>query len=353
MMKRFWILLLVLCLPLCAMAEEITIGNQTVAVNERHVVLEKPRLAVSKLTAALAQLDGMETLSLMNCAYEPKDLIRIREALPGVEVRAVFTWNNRTYDTHAKEAAIKVSSLHVNELRWFLDAMDHLETVDMYQVRISLTNMKKILEEYPHIDFGWSLPINQKRIRTDATAYSTLNPGGSSGFTSAFFEEYLPYLPDLLALDLGHNSIDDLSFLRLYPKLKVLILADNDLTNEDLETLAECCPELEYLEIFMNPIDDLSPLTKLKNLKHLNIARNEISDGTPLLQMPQLKRCWLPLTQIPKEQQDMLREAMPDTVFEFDVRSCTAGGWRDDAPEYKAVFRMFNTYTYIPFEEEP
>ena len=350
MRKGFWILLLALCIPFASMAEEIVIGRQSLAADTAHVVLESPRLSASRLISALSELDAMESLALMNCVYEPKDLIKIREAFPDVDFRAVFKWKNHQYDTDATETAIRASTVHINDLRAFLDVMSNLKEADMNLVRISLDNMKGILADYPQIEFAWKLPINNKRIPTNVTAYSTKNEGGATGHKTDYFEEHLPYLPDLLALDLGHNSIDDLNFLSLYPELRVLILADNELTGEDLETLARCCPKLEYLEIFMNRIEDISALAKLKNLRHLNISRNRIADASPILEMPQLERCWIAVNQFPEEQRQMLREAMPQTWFEFDAINCTAAGWRENSKEYAVIFQIFKHYAYMPFD---
>ncbi|MBQ4224266.1 MAG: leucine-rich repeat domain-containing protein, partial [Prevotella sp.] len=39
------------------------------------------------------------------------------------------------------------------------------------------------------------------------------------------------YCTKLKGLDLGHNAITDISFIENMPHLRVLILADNDLTD--------------------------------------------------------------------------------------------------------------------------
>lgn len=354
MMKRIWIFLLALCMPLMAMAETITIGKQKISSDAVNVVITNPRITVQKLLNGLSQLEKMESLTLEACEYEPAQLIKIRSAFPDVEFCASFRWRNQRFDTAASEAVLKGGKLNLRMVRQFLDVMTGLQKLDIQDVRFSLQSMQELLRDYPQIDFLWKVPISgQQRVRIDVTAFSTLNGSNSERLTDEYLSECLVYMPNLLALDLGHNSIDDVGFLKLYPELKVLILADNRLGTEDVQTIAECCPELEYLELFMNDITDLSALTKLKKLKHLNICRNEIEDVSPLLEMSQLERCWISRNRFPKEQREWLIERMPGTVFEFDVDSSTDGGWRKGSAEYAVIYEMFHSYTYIPFAQEP
>ena len=143
------------------------------------------------------------------------------------------------------------------------------------------------------------------------------------------------------ALDPGRQKIRSVDFPRFFPELKVLILADNKLDSDDLAKLAEYCPHLEYLELFMNDIADLSPLTGLAELKDLNIAHNRIADAAPLTRMPWLERCWIAHNPFPEEQRQLLMEQLPETQFEFDAWSSTAG-WRGEHPHYLAVYTMFH-----------
>jgi Leucine-rich repeat (LRR) protein len=84
----------------------------------------------------------------------------------------------------------------------------------------------------------------------------------------------LKYLKNLKYLDVGHNAIDDLSFLYDLPELRILIVADNYVTDyiTDLTPIASL-KHLQYLEVFTNNITDLSPLSgrhpRIAGFKHL------------------------------------------------------------------------------------
>ena len=104
--------------------------------------------------------------------------------------------------------------------------------------------------------------------------------------------------------------------------------------------------ELEYLELFNNTIDDLSPLLNCKALRHLNVGYTRGYDPAPLYEMTWLKRLWYPGNRLGKEACGTLREALPDTVCflpSYDKDGSTGGGWRTDEAYYEMrnVFGMF------------
>ena len=92
----------------------------------------------------------------------------------------------------------------------------------------------------------------------DQTAFSTLHGDPSDPVHSENDFSILKYCKNLMALDVGHNIIRDVSFLYDLPKLRVLILACNCITDI---TPVGSLKDLEYLEIFWNQIGDISPLT--------------------------------------------------------------------------------------------
>jgi len=217
--------------------------------------------------------------------------------------------------------------------------------VDMYNSRVKKAQMETLSEQFPNVRFGWTLRFGKWRVRTDVTAFSTHNNTHSKAYTSQVFE-VLKYCKDLEALDLGHNMVNDISFLTELKKLKILILADNSV--KDITPLAQLT-ELEYVEMFRNHITDLSPLAGLAKLKDVNMCRNfNIKDATALLSCPSLERVWLSYCGIDEAQQETLRAAFPDAAFNFTVYSSTAGGWREH-PRYFDVVKMFSTRQYRPW----
>lgn len=222
-----------------------------------------------------------------------------------------------------------------------------LTKVDMYQTRINKEQMAMLTERFPAIRFGWTLHFGKWRLRTDATAFSTHNSTHSKAYTAQVFE-VIKYCRDLRALDLGHNMVNDISFLTELTHLKILILADNSV--KDISPLKEL-KELEYVEMFRNHITDLSPLAELPLLRDVNMCRNfNIKDATALLACPKLERVWLAYCGIDDAQQATLRAAFPGAAFNFTVFSSTAGGWREHL-RYFDVVKMFRTRVYQPWTD--
>ena len=142
---------------------------------------------------------------------------------------------------------------------------------------------------------------------------------------------------DVELLDLGHNGLRNIEFVRYMPKLRVAILAIGYL--EDLTPL-EGCTQLEYLELFTNRISDLTPLAGLTSLRHLNLTYNRITDPSPLHALTGLERLWIGRTSFTDEQKAALQAALPGC--EIDYGSAPTGdGWRKH-PRYEQLREEFD-----------
>ena len=241
----------------------------------------------------------------------------------------------------------------------FLKEFPNLKKVDMFATQVTAAQVGKLTEALPEVAFGWKLQLMKYKdrhiVRTDAEAFSTLHGKCPNHASSEF--GLLKYCTNLLALDLGHNNLTDLSFLLNMPRLRVLILGENQKL-KNIEALAEL-KDLEYLELFTCGIKDITPLTKLPNLIDLNLANNSVADWRPLKEMKQLKRLWISgmgahaMTAAEKAE---LEEALPDTKIMYKGQP-TDNGWRTDPatkendPHYEIVYEIFHTGKYIPFEE--
>lgn len=269
-------------------------------------------------------------------------------AIPGSTARGeTFEMYGMTVDTNA--TAVTLGKVAVNDFDQFHDylrRLPHLQTFDMYDTFLPRSEMAVLTELFPHVRFGWTIRFRGYRIRTDATAFSTLKDGSPPYFNGDSLN-WLAYCKDLLALDLGHNIITDLSFLYGLPKLRILILACNRIT--DLTPLASL-PDLEYLELFQNDISDVTPLGGLQKLIDLNLCVNEISDPTPLYGLKGLERLWISRNSLTQEQQQALRDALPQTEMNFDVQFSTQGGWRTH-DRYQVIRRVFRRGIYQPWNE--
>ena len=245
---------------------------------------------------------------------------------------------------------------HLEELEVFLESMPQLKKLDMFATPITGRQADALSAHFPDVEFGWTLRIpcrdHDHYVRTDATAFSTLHNKRSQRHSSEDFR-ILRYCRNLMALDIGHNKVTDLSFLYDLPELRVLIIAINEVT--DITPLASL-PELQYAEIFKNRIEDLSPLSGLQKLVDLNIAFNSVSDWTPLYPLKGLERLWIYSSSMygpgrsfmTQQVVDDLKANLPDTWIDWEHYS-TTGGWREH-PRYDVLVQMFKKGEYIPFE---
>lgn len=239
-----------------------------------------------------------------------------------------------------------------DELIRVLSGMPNLTEVSMYGTKMEEDRMEQLTQMFPSIHFGWTMRVAKYRVRTDVTAFSTLRqPDEKPRYNAAKYAP-LRFCWQIKGLDLGHNSIEDLSFLTTMTGLHYLILADNKIT--DLTPL-EPLQELEYVELFMNDITDITPLTKLPRLIDLNLSRTRIEDLTPLYEMKQLKRLWISRVGkgISEEEKAALQAALPDTEIHFTA-NCTAEGWRkhERFQKVKNSFRLNLGQVFIPWTDE-
>lgn len=219
-----------------------------------------------------------------------------------------------------------------------------LKRVDLFSSRPTEKQVWAMKEALPEVEFGMTMTIAGFRCRTDDVIFSMHRRGEPLYKTEAF--KQLTLCPDMLALDLGHNRITDLSFLKANPKLKYLILADNRIT--DLSPLAQL-KDLQYLEIFMNKVTDLSPLAELTELVDLNLAYNQVSDLSPLYGLKKLERVWLSKNGLEEEEIAALQAALPDVEINSTVVLSTHGGWRKH-PRFFAMRHTFDRGEFIPFD---
>lgn len=234
----------------------------------------------------------------------------------------------------------------------FLAKLPNLKKVDMFSTRIPAKRIEQLVEKFPQIEFGWTMAVGNHSVRTDAVAFITSHNDQSARHATEEFA-VLKYCKNLLALDIGHNAVDDLSFLYDLPNLRILILADNQF--QDITPVGSLT-QLEYLELFYNDIRDVSALTSLVNLKDLNLGFNRITDISPLESMTWLERLWVPqfnshnVTKKPDpEAVAKLKAALPDTLVDSTAVTSIENGWRKHT-RYQNMRKIFETNTWIPLD---
>lgn len=230
----------------------------------------------------------------------------------------------------------------------FLEKLPQLEKVDMFSTTVEKKHINQLVARFPEIKFGWTIHIIRDHyIRTDQTAFSTLH--GSCPLHYSTELEVLKYCTELRALDIGHNDLTDISFLKDLTKLRVLILACNERLR-DISVLSNL-KDLEYLELFSCNIRDISALQGLDRLMDLNISYNPISKYAVLNGMTHLKRLWIPQSGVPcyGEEFKKLQADLPDTLI-MNQGHPTNYGWRE-GNHYETIYTMFRANEYMPFED--
>ncbi len=244
-----------------------------------------------------------------------------------------------------------VSEEDVEALEDLLARMPNLKEALMYESKLSQESMDRLFDGHPEVFFGWTFKMCDGRytVRSDATAFSTQLGKPRNVYTQENFEQ-LRYCKNLQGLDLGHNAITDVDFLYNFPKMKVLILADNRIT--DITPMASLT-ELEYLELFMNyELTDFSPLINLEHLIDLNVRCEQDKRHTleidAFLEMKSLERLWISSGHFTDDEEEQLEKALPDCKISITDSHSTGNGWRK-TERYEVVERMFEKGRYEPF----
>ena len=292
-------------------------------------------------------------LDLGKVELRPWQLLEIKKSLPeGAVLKFSIDWAGMQLDWDSTEINLnKAPNRYVSdsELNAVLELVPTIRKVVSDKMK-SLSNNRVIplLEKYPDIEFVWLIKLyGEKYIPSNATAYSMKNVGEPPVRLRSKDLAPLKYAKNLKALDLGHNTITDLEWLRDFPDLELLILADNKIS--DISVIGEL-KHLKYLEIFMNYVTDLSPLVNCQELLDLNISVNDITDISVLYEIPSLERLWANVTKLTREQIAEFGEKRPEVATYFTDWQSTGYGWRKH-PRYDHYIWCFNHQTWIPFDE--
>lgn len=305
----------------------------------------------------LKQYPQLTKVDLTNVALSTKNQVTLVKTFPDIHFvwtvdlgNAVISSEDTVMDLDTPRGEVKLS-----QIAQALDALPNIEKVIMNKYSPSLDALDKyLLTPYPDVEFEWTLNWlicsgRRVKLRSDATAFSTGKGRQDPRYTAGQIWERLQYFPDLLAIDVGHNNVSDLSFLTNFPGLKRLICVDSQRHVTDLTPLKDL-KELEYIELFMQDITDLSPLADHTKLLDLNLCHNNITDLSPLYSCTALERLHISYNpNLTDEEVAKLQEKLPNCVIETETYQSTGAGWREH-PRYFVLIKSFEDNTYYPFE---
>ncbi len=312
--------------PGCAMVYDIPLGDERYLSTDTQLTLSATLLP--QLETLLPCFGSLEAVTLTGEADSA--LAHRLEQQWGIDFSWEFTLLGVATNTEAKQ--IDLSGIPMENTDAVETAMGYfsgMEKVIMCDCGLSNETMARLNETYEGTLFVWKVQLGPIVVRTDITYFMPYQHGYKLNDAQC---QNLKYCTELICLDLGHQDIDQGSYLKYLTKMQYLLLADTDVADA---SFVLNMPELKYLEIFMTRISDLSPLASCKKLENLNLSYASPSpkDVTPLLGLTQLEQLWMRGNRYP-EQQEQLRQALPNTQLMFTHGSSTGDGWRQSKNYY-------------------
>ena len=295
-----------------------------------------------ELAAALGRLKRLKKLDLRDCDFTPRQLARV---LSVCETDYVIRLCGKIFTADCTEMDLSgVEIDDVSEVEAAAALMPKLKKVVMCDCGIPDAEMDALDLRHEDIRFVWTVYFSIYALRTDATFFCAADVPYLNYDAPVLYDYQLypvRYCRDMIALDLGHMWIEDLSFLYNMPKLQYLILVGGHF--RDITPIGSL-QDLKYLEIFQTNPADISPLLNCKKLEQLNMCYCFGFDISPLKEMKQLKRLWY--AGLGPYRGWELQEALPDTLVYCpynDPDGSTGGGWREDEAYYEMrdVFAMY------------
>lgn len=246
----------------------------------------------------------------------------------------------------SNESFVDLSGIDCSEqdVGAFLDSLTDVKEIRMKDNGLKNEDYAALQDSHPDIRIIWDIKIKKWTIPTDTVGFSTLRASEADPRINNDEAQYLRYCHDMVALDLGHNYISDLSFLEGMPELKIFIIVDNfsyagsGVRLKDITPLKNC-KKLRYLELFANSVEDISALEDLKELEDLNICHNPIKSIDGIRDLPNLKKLWVYSTSIPREEITELKALYPDCKVITSGSGSVDQGWRE-GERYNAMRNM-------------
>ena len=316
---------------------DICIGDLVCSSEQTSLSIPDPE-CIDEYTAFADLLPNIMVIELCGGDYTPQQASSIAAAWPGAHLTGMLTMFGQSFSTDTEEldfSGTPISLEQTEEFSSLISAMPALKKVVMSDCGIKDEDMDALDQKYESVRFVWTVHFKVYSVRTDTDRFCVSDlPWNNYVAWPMTDKDFAPikYCRDLVALDLGHENISDLSFLYNMPKLRYLIIAiEHNIF--DLTPVASL-QDLYYLEVFNNELLDISPLAECKNLKHLNISntRGDFSIE-PLFQMTQLDRLWFALNHLTEEEKEALRTALPDTEIYLEQDDSVGGSWRS-SPVY-------------------
>lgn len=291
---------------------------------------------VDELVKKGPSLSGVEQIDLSGSGISLADAKRLKEAMPRADL--LFDFELYGVKINSMDSFIDFSNIEmdsVDEVESLIPLMPKLEKIDMSFCGLDNETLDAFNKRYDDVRVVWTLRISYWAIRTDDKGFRA-----SSRYYGYFTEEtimWFKYCEDMVALDMGHRNLKDLSFLYGMPQLKYLILLHWRAT--DITPIGSL-KNLVWLELNKLPTLSIAPLKNCDSLHDLNMCFTPVTSQQEafetLMAMPQLERLWYTPDQLTVEQREKLQAAYPDLMMHivFDPTLDKDDPWRFDQDYY-------------------
>lgn len=326
--------------PDASLIWDVSIGSQRYSSDIREITIDAdvPAADLEKLP----MLSSLERIDASECR-EYDALLRLAERIPEVELIYTVTIGGVTIDNKARELDLSGRRIRdIEALDHDLILLDYLTeslSIDMCGCGVPNEQMAVWRDRYPLHKFIWEITFGNKikswTVRTDIKVFSTtLRADQDDHGTEWMYRDLFLYCTDLVALDLGHNNLKDISLIANLKKLQGLILTDNHIT--DLSPLAEL-PELVYLEANKNSFTDISCLAACKKLEHVDVYFNRIKSIKALAACTSLKTLIIADSLVSDKQIEALQKSLPDCAI---VKYLDDSGRKARNSKIRSEFRL-------------
>ena len=323
---------------------ELSIGDQTADCYAEVLDLSGTELTYEEAHRIMSLLPQLKEADMQGCGLTDEEMMSLADSFPECFLIWEMEAFGQTFRTDVTELDITGFKLDSTEpIEQLLPYLKKLEKVDMSHCGLDDETMDALNRRYPDVRILWSVYIKGFYIRTDATYFYPYKLN-TELYVSTQDLYPLRYCTDIICIDIGHQTaVHNCDWAAYMPDLQYLIIAHTSIT--DLSPLVNC-KKLKYLEIFMLDLKDYSPLLELTALEDLNMGCT-YADPAPIAKMTWLKNLWWfdayaygkPCTGA----EELLAEALPNTVQKYHIEHSTAGGWRklDGYFEMRDIMGMF------------
>lgn len=309
-------------------------------------------------TSFFHYLTDLKTLNINSIEVSPllKYIIdSARNASPDVTVNCKTSVYGVEFDTTTELLDLNtVKMTDLTDLDIVLSTFPNIKSAEICSCPLENEVIAALRDKYPEKKVVWSIRIPRNVIRTDVQVFSTLSPNKKKEVNSKNAYPLFKYCTELRALDLGHNSLTDISEIANLKHLHTLILADNFIT--DISPLREL-KDLNYVEFQYNKIEDATPLSELPLMEDIKLCHNfRVKNITSITKCKNLKKFFFASCGVRGYQIQEIKQNVPeDCKLSYIEKFSTISFWRkgDKNAAIRQAFANWRTVKEFPDWQNP